>query len=85
MLTETPGKVPVTFLHHRGDPDQPKGAVPPGGLAVLDGTLPLKAPEKPLATGTTGRRLGAGELARRPAAPAHGPRDGEPRVDASLR
>ena len=57
VLTETPGKVPVTFLHHRGDPDQPKDAIPPGGLTVLDGTLPLKLSEKPLATGTTGRRL----------------------------
>ena len=56
-LTETPGKVPQTFLHHRGDPDQPKGAVAPGGLRVLDGTLPLKPPAKPLAAGTTGRRL----------------------------
>ncbi|MCE9560752.1 MAG: PSD1 and planctomycete cytochrome C domain-containing protein [Planctomycetes bacterium] len=57
VLTEVPGKVPTTFLHHRGDPDQPKDAVSPGGLAVLDGTLPLKLSEKPLATGTTGRRL----------------------------
>ncbi|HEV3385580.1 MAG TPA: PSD1 and planctomycete cytochrome C domain-containing protein [Gemmata sp.] len=56
-LTETPGKVPITFLHHRGDPDQPKDAIPPGGLSVLDGPLPLKAPDKPLPTGTTGRRL----------------------------
>src|SRR5205823_1565431 len=57
-LTETPGKVPPTFLHHRGDPDQPRGAVAPGGLAVLDDALPLKVPDTPLpATGTTGRRL----------------------------
>src|SRR5262249_36622752 len=28
-----------------------------GGLSVLDGTLPLKPPAKPLSTGTTGRRL----------------------------
>jgi hypothetical protein len=26
-LTEVPGKVPATFLFHRGDPDQPKQAV----------------------------------------------------------
>lgn len=56
-LTEAPGKVPTTFLFHRGDPDQPKGAVPPGGLSVLDAVLPVKVPEKPLAVGTTGRRL----------------------------
>jgi mono/diheme cytochrome c family protein len=56
-LTETPGKVPTTFLHHRGDPDQPKDAVAFGGLAVLDGTLPLKVPAKTLPTGSTGRRL----------------------------
>src|SRR5207248_4361672 len=57
-LTETPGKVPPTFLHHRGDPDQPREAVAPGGLAVLDDALPLKVPDTPLpATGTTGRRL----------------------------
>ncbi|MFM8272370.1 MAG: DUF1549 domain-containing protein, partial [Gemmata sp.] len=56
-LTEVPGKVPETFLHHRGDPDQPKGAVPFGGLAVLDGALPLKAPAALPASGTSGRRL----------------------------
>jgi mono/diheme cytochrome c family protein len=55
-LTEVPGKVPTTFLFHRGDPDQPKEAVPPGGLAVLDGALPLRVPEKS-AGGTSGRRL----------------------------
>ena len=55
-LTETPGKVPTTFLHHRGDPDQPKQAVPPGGLAVLDGTFPLTVPAT-APNGTTGRRL----------------------------
>jgi mono/diheme cytochrome c family protein len=56
-LTETPGKVPTTFLFHRGDPDQPKGAVAPGGLTILDESLPLRIPEKGLPTGTTGRRL----------------------------
>jgi hypothetical protein len=57
VLTEVPGKVPQTFLHHRGDPDQPKEQVQPGGLAVLDQLLPLHLPAKPLPTGTTGRRL----------------------------
>ena len=54
-LTETPGKVPPTFLHHRGDPDQPKQAVAFGGLAVLENNLSLTA-AKP-AGGTSGRRL----------------------------
>jgi mono/diheme cytochrome c family protein len=57
VLTETPGKVPTTFLHHRGDPDQPKDAILPGGLSVLDGLLQLKVSDKPLPNGTTGRRL----------------------------
>jgi hypothetical protein len=56
-LTETPGQVPVTYLHHRGDPDQAKGAIAPGGLTVLDAALPLKVPDTRPATGTTGRRL----------------------------
>jgi hypothetical protein len=56
-LTEQGGKIPQTFLFHRGDPDQPKGAVAPGGLAVLDNGLPLKVPDKPLPDGTSGRRL----------------------------
>jgi hypothetical protein len=56
-LTETPGKVPTTFLHHRGDPDQPKQAVAPGGLAVLDDVLPLQVPDRALANGSAGRRL----------------------------
>jgi len=56
-LTEVPGKVPVTRLQHRGDPDQPKDVVPPGGFSVLDTALPLSVPAKPLPAGTTGRRL----------------------------
>jgi hypothetical protein len=57
VLTEVPGKVPATFLFHRGDPDQPKEKVAPGGLAVLDPTFALAVPEKPMAGGTSGRRL----------------------------
>jgi mono/diheme cytochrome c family protein len=34
-LTEVPGKVPVTYLFHRGDPQQPKDAIAPGALSVL--------------------------------------------------
>ncbi len=48
--------VPPTFLFHRGDPDQPKEQVPPGGLAVLDERLPLPA-VKPSVAGSSGRRL----------------------------
>ncbi|HKB04919.1 MAG TPA: DUF1553 domain-containing protein [Gemmataceae bacterium] len=55
-LNETPGKVPQTRLHHRGDPDQPKQVVEPGGLAVLDDTLPLLVP-KATPGGSSGRRL----------------------------
>jgi Protein of unknown function (DUF1553)/Protein of unknown function (DUF1549)/Planctomycete cytochrome C len=56
-LTEVPGRLPVTYLHHRGDPDQPKQAVPPGGLTVLDASYPLKSLDKPLPGGSSGRRL----------------------------
>jgi mono/diheme cytochrome c family protein len=55
-LTEVPGKVPVTHLFHRGDPDQPGEAVAPGGLTVLDAWDPLPPPAaSPLPS--TGRRL----------------------------
>lgn len=54
-LTETAGRVPPTYLHHRGDPDQPKQAVSPGGLAVLDDALPLPNPQA--VGGSSGRRL----------------------------
>ncbi len=56
-LTEVPGKAPDTFLFHRGDPDQPKDKIAPGGLAVLEPTFALAAPAQPLPGGTTGRRL----------------------------
>jgi mono/diheme cytochrome c family protein len=56
-LTETPGRVPTTFLHHRGDPDQPKQPVAPAGLTILDDRQPLQIPAEPPAGGTTGRRL----------------------------
>jgi hypothetical protein len=35
-LTEVPGVVPATYLFARGDHEQPKDAVPPGGLTVLE-------------------------------------------------
>ncbi len=52
-LTETPGKIPETRLFHRGDPNQPKEAVPPGVLRVLGGEIAVKDPS----TATSGRRL----------------------------
>jgi hypothetical protein len=67
-LTEVPGQVPTTFLFSRGDPDQPRQAVPPGDLSILaaagPGELPAKDPSRP----TTGRRLA---LANRLTSGAH--------------
>jgi hypothetical protein len=57
VMTEPAGPPPATRLFNRGDPDQPKETIAPGGLSILDGSLPLAAPEKPTATGSTGRRL----------------------------
>ena len=54
VLTEPAGKVPVTYVFHRGDPKQPKDSVSPGGLSVL-GTPGL--PEKDPGVETSGRRL----------------------------
>src|SRR5207237_5981077 len=56
-LTEVPGQVPTTYLFHRGDPDQPKQPVAPGGLTVLDERWPLQVADKDPALPTTGRRL----------------------------
>jgi mono/diheme cytochrome c family protein len=56
-LTEVPGRVPVTRLFHRGDPAQPKEAVAPAGLTVLQplglGAIPARDASLP----TAGRRL----------------------------
>jgi hypothetical protein len=57
-LTEPADKLPVTYLFHRGDPKQPKEAIPPGGLSVLapsGQTIQLPAKDPNLAT--SGRRL----------------------------
>ena len=58
VLTEVPGKVPPTFLFHRGDPDQPKDKIAPGGLNILDASLPLagRTSDGPV-SGSSGRRL----------------------------
>ncbi len=55
-MTEVPGQVPVTNLFHRGDPDQPKEAIAPAGLTILDSLLPMKL-DKPAEVATSGRRL----------------------------
>ena len=54
-LTETPGKLPATFVFHRGDHDQPKRKVQPASLSVLgeDAGIPNNDAEVP----TSGRRL----------------------------
>lgn len=57
-MTEAPGKVPVTYRFHRGDPKQPRESVGPGGLTVLappGGRLSI--PEKAEGLPGTGRRL----------------------------
>lgn len=58
VLDETPGAVPKTHLHHRGDPRQPKQVVGPGDLtiAAADGNR-LELPEQDGKLPTTGRRL----------------------------
>lgn len=54
-LTEVPGKVPDTFLFHRGNIDSPKDKITPGELTVVALTKnPIPANDKSLAT--TGRR-----------------------------
>src|SRR5262245_19891731 len=55
-LTEIPGKVPATYLFHRGDPDQPKQAIGPGGLTILDEIDPLTIGTE-ASLRTSGRRL----------------------------
>lgn len=54
-LTEVPGKVPDTFLFHRGVIDSPKDKIAPGELTVVAlNKNPIPANDKKLAT--TGRR-----------------------------
>ncbi|MEW6156134.1 MAG: PSD1 and planctomycete cytochrome C domain-containing protein [Verrucomicrobiota bacterium] len=57
-LTEPVDNLPVTYLFHRGDHKQPKGAVPPGVLSVLvpPGTS-VDLPPKETHIHTSGRRL----------------------------
>jgi len=58
ILTEVPGNVPATFLFHRGDHQQPKQEVGPGGLTVC--ALPgqrLEIASKNDQLVTSGRRM----------------------------
>jgi mono/diheme cytochrome c family protein len=81
-LTEIPGQVPVTHVFHRGDPEQPRQAVAPGGLTVLD-ALPLPS-AKDANLATTGPSAGIRPLAYRPAPSPHGACNRQPRLDAPL-
>jgi hypothetical protein len=56
-VTEVPGQVPVTHLFARGDISQPRQALAPGGLSVLDDVAPLRVPDRSPGLVTTGRRL----------------------------
>ncbi len=54
-FTEEHGKLPVTHLFHRGDPDQPKEVVDAGTLTVLESAIPFDL--KLTQFRTSGRRL----------------------------
>jgi hypothetical protein len=57
-LTEPSDKLPVTYVFHRGDPKQPKEAVHPGGLSVLNSSGQcVDLPDKNSDLATSGRRL----------------------------
>ena len=58
VLDEVPGQLSPTFLFHRGDHQQPKGEITPGGLSVCSPpdkqfSIAAKDPARP----TSGRRL----------------------------
>ncbi len=58
VLTEPADRVPVTHRFHRGDYRQPKEALMPGGLSVLDPTTgAAEFPSDDPALPTSGRRL----------------------------
>lgn len=61
-LTEPPhAAIPVTYLFHRGQPDQPRHPVKPGDLTVLAGVRAVDIPEKSAVLSTSGRRLAYAE------------------------
>ncbi|MBP85201.1 MAG: hypothetical protein CMJ64_00540 [Planctomycetaceae bacterium] len=61
-VTETDEKTPATFVFHRGDHQQPKEQVGPGGLSVLEQRLASDIAANEESLPSTGRRLA---LARR--------------------
>jgi hypothetical protein len=56
-VTEVPGTLPVTHLFNRGDHAQPKQALAPGDLTILDRAHVAKIPAKDSSLPTSGRRL----------------------------
>ncbi|HND54158.1 MAG TPA: DUF1553 domain-containing protein, partial [Pirellulaceae bacterium] len=56
-LTEVPGKIPATKVFFRGDHRQPREAVEPAELAVLNATHAAPLPADDPALPTSGRRL----------------------------
>lgn len=50
-------KLPVTYLFNRGEPDQPKQALLPRELTVLEDVHPVRLEEKSAKVPTSGRRL----------------------------
>ena len=57
-LTEPAGPVPVTYLFHRGDPQQPQQAIAPGTLSILGPEgQPAPLPSKTKDLESSGRRL----------------------------
>jgi hypothetical protein len=58
VLSETPGKAPLTKIFHRGDPRQPKDAVGPAGLTIAAPPgKPRQFEADDKAMPTSGRRL----------------------------
>ena len=55
--TEITGAVPDTFLHHRGDHEQPKEKIEPAPLEVLSPARPVAFTKPSPEMATTGRRL----------------------------
>lgn len=57
-MTEVPGQVPVTHLFHRGDHLQPKDAIKPGEIEILQPIAHhAEIPEKNSTLSSSGRRL----------------------------
>jgi hypothetical protein len=77
--------MPATFIFNRGNHDQPKDKGRNRAISrcsrPAEGRMPEKDPKLP----TTGRRLAFANALTDGKHPAAGPRDGEPRVDASFR